>query len=120
MAQKDLGAAKTSAFYSVAPFLGVGFSMLLLGERPNLQFYIALFLMLIATVLMVKDTISTQHTHEHVHMHTHVHCHGKVIHSHPHVHSHCHIHAHTDGQNEIHQHTHFNMGKHHHAHSASF
>ena len=32
MAQKDLGAAKTSAFYSIAPFLGVAFSMLFVGE----------------------------------------------------------------------------------------
>ena len=31
LAQKDLGAAKTSAYYSIAPFLGVAFSMLLLG-----------------------------------------------------------------------------------------
>lgn len=43
MAQKDLGAAKTSAYYSIAPFLGVAFSMLFLGERPALQFYVALF-----------------------------------------------------------------------------
>lgn len=57
MAQKNLGAAKTSAFYSVAPFLGVAFSMLLIGERPKLQFYAALVIMLIATVLMVKDSI---------------------------------------------------------------
>ena len=32
MAQKDLGAAKTSAYYSVAPFLGVAFGVLILGE----------------------------------------------------------------------------------------
>ena len=60
MAQKELGAAKTSAFYSVAPFLGVGFSMVLLGERPALRFYIALSIMLMATVLTVKDTLSLQ------------------------------------------------------------
>jgi len=58
MAQKDLGAAKTSAFYSVAPFLGVAFSMILLGERPNVQFYVAFLIMLLATVLMVKDTMA--------------------------------------------------------------
>ena len=62
MAQKDLGAAKTSAFYSIAPFLGVLFSMVLLGERPALRFYAALLVMLFATVLMVKDTVSVQHT----------------------------------------------------------
>lgn len=57
MAQKDLGAAKTSAYYSIAPFLGVAFSMLLLGERPGIQFYLALIIMVISTYFMVKDTI---------------------------------------------------------------
>ena len=57
MAQKDLGAAKTSAYYSVAPFLGVAFSMLFIGERPTWQFYIALSIMIVSTVIMVKDTI---------------------------------------------------------------
>ncbi len=32
LAQKDLGAAKTSAYYSIAPFLGVAFSLVLLGS----------------------------------------------------------------------------------------
>ena len=58
LAQKELGAAKTSAFYSVAPFLGVAFSMLLLGEGPDMQFYAALAIMLLATVLMVQDTMA--------------------------------------------------------------
>ncbi len=57
MAQKDLGAAKTSAYYSIAPFLGAAFSMLLLGERPGVQFYIALIILIISTYFMVKDTI---------------------------------------------------------------
>ncbi len=56
-AQKDLGAAKTSAFYSIAPFLGVGFSMLLLGERPGIRFYSALAVMSIATWMMIKDSL---------------------------------------------------------------
>lgn len=60
LAQKDLGAAKTSAFYSVAPFLGVAFSMLLLGERPGARFYVALAVMLAATVLMVRDTLAEE------------------------------------------------------------
>lgn len=56
-AQSALGAAKTSAFYSVAPFLGVAFSMLLLGERPDFQFYAGLLIMAVSTLLMVKDTL---------------------------------------------------------------
>ena len=46
-----------SAYYSIAPFLGVAFSMLLLGERPGIQFYMALIIMVISTYFMVKDTI---------------------------------------------------------------
>lgn len=79
MAQKDLGAAKTSAYYSVAPFLGVAFSMVLLKERPSLQFFVALIIMIFSTVLMVKDTIELQHTHEHRH--------GDLVHTHLHTHS---------------------------------
>lgn len=60
MAQKDLGAAKTSAYYSVAPFLGVGFSMVLLREVPGARFYVALAVMALSTVIMVKDTLSTE------------------------------------------------------------
>ncbi len=56
MAQKDLGAAKTSAYYSIAPFLGVAFSVILLGERPELQFYVALVIMVVSTVMMTKDS----------------------------------------------------------------
>lgn len=56
MAQKHLGAAKTSAFYSIAPFLGAAFSMVLLQERPGGQFYLALIIMAVSTAIMIKDT----------------------------------------------------------------
>lgn len=54
-AQKDLGAAKTSAYYAIAPFLGAGFGMLLLQERPGIQFYVGLVIMIVATILMLED-----------------------------------------------------------------
>ncbi len=57
MAQAHLGAAKTSAYYSIAPFLGVAFSLFMLGERPGVQFYVALVILVLGTVLIVKDTI---------------------------------------------------------------
>jgi len=63
-AQKELGAAKTSAYYSVAPFLGVMFGMLILGEQPRIQFYVALVIMVISTWLMVKDTMELQQAGE--------------------------------------------------------
>ena len=97
-AQKDLGAAKTSAYYAIAPFLGVAFGILLLNERPSIPFYVGLIIMILATVLMVKDTISLQHTHEHYHVHTHEHRHGSLVHTH--THEHCHSHTHVHGENE--------------------
>lgn len=90
MAQKNLGAAKTSAYYSVAPFLGVVFSFLFLSERPGIQFYAALVIMIISTYLMVKDTIALQHTHEHAHgdiVHTHIHTHDNDSENHNHKHN---------------------------------
>lgn len=116
MAQKDLGAAKTSAYYSIAPFLGVAFSMLLLNERPGIQFYAALIIMIISTYFMVKDTIELQHIHEHEHIHTHKHSHGDMVHEHEHKHVHEHLHTHT-GDSEEHSHAH-EMSEHHHAHYA--
>lgn len=114
-AQKDLGAAKTSAYYSVAPFLGVLFGVLILQERPGVQFYIGLAIMIGATVLMVKDTISLQHTHEHSHVHSHAHTHGDLTHTHAHCHIHSHTHIH--GENEAaHGHTHNVIDGHDHDH----
>lgn len=55
---------KTSAYYSIAPFLGVAFSMVLLQERPAMPFYLAMAIMVASTVLMVKDTFSLQHMAE--------------------------------------------------------
>ena len=115
MAQKDLGAAKTSAYYSIAPFLGVAFSMLLLGEKPSVQFYIALIIMIISTYFMVKDTIELQHIHEHEHTHTHEHSHGDMVHTHEHTHVHSHIHTHS-GDSEKHTHEH-EISEHNHVHA---
>lgn len=85
MAQKDLGAAKTSAYYSIAPFLGVAFSMALLGERPTLRFYVTLVIMMASTLIITKDTIQLQRTHEHQHTHTHEHSHGNIVNTHEHT-----------------------------------
>ncbi len=114
-AQKDLGAAKTSAYYSVAPFLGVVFGVLILGERPGVQFFVGLAIMVAATWLLIRDTIGLQHSHEHTHTHDHPHRHGQLEHSH--VHTHVHNHNHIHGQDEsAHTHEHGSMEEHDHAH----
>ena len=114
-AQKDLGAAKTSAYYSLAPFLGVIFGFVFLGERPGIQFYAGLAIMAAATVLMVKDTIALQHTHEHAHTHSHEHQHGELTHTHEHTHIHSHTHVHGT-EDSIHGHQHEKLDDHHHKH----
>ena len=115
LAQKDLGAAKTSAYYSIAPFLGVAFSMALLGERPGLSFYVALLVMVLATVLIARDTVALQHAHLHSHVHTHAHSHGGYTHTHAHTHSHSHLHVHQAGD-ALHTHSHQELPGHDHVH----
>lgn len=53
-AQREIGAAKTSAYYAVAPFIGVVLSFIVLGERPNLMFFIALAIMVAGAWLAGK------------------------------------------------------------------
>lgn len=54
-AQREIGAAKTSAYYAVAPFIGVVLSFLILGEKPNLLFGIALLIMIAGAYLAGTD-----------------------------------------------------------------
>ena len=55
-AQRFLGASKTGAYFSTAPFFGVVFCLLILGERPMPQFYLALLIMILGSFLVVCDT----------------------------------------------------------------
>lgn len=48
-AQRELGAAKTSAYYAIAPFIGVGLSLVIFREVPTISFIIALVIMIIGT-----------------------------------------------------------------------
>lgn len=50
-AQRGLGAAKTSAYYALAPFLGAGLSLLIFREIPGPTFLVALLLMAAGTWL---------------------------------------------------------------------
>lgn len=54
-AQRTLGAAKTSAYYAIAPFVGVFLSLLIFGKIPQVTFYIALLFMAAGTYLVSKD-----------------------------------------------------------------
>lgn len=98
-AQKDLGAAKTSAYYAIAPFIGVLLSFVLLNETLTYQYFIALLIMLLGTVLVVVDTIIMNHSH--VHSHTYVHTHDEVTHVHTIMHNHNHNHI---SEKHLHKH----------------
>lgn len=56
-AQKTLGAAKTSAYYDVAPFIGALLSFLFLRESLTIAYIIALVVMIVGTVFVVSDTL---------------------------------------------------------------
>jgi len=62
-AQRYLGAAKTSAFYAVAPFIGAGLSFILLKNQFTLNYLVASIIMVVGTVFVVSDTLVREHGH---------------------------------------------------------
>ncbi|MBI3637185.1 MAG: DMT family transporter, partial [Candidatus Rokubacteria bacterium] len=98
-ALRDLGAARTGAYFSTAPFLGALVSVAVIGEAFTLGIAAAGALMIAGVWLHVTE----RHGHEHVHEpleHEHLHEHDEH-HQHTHApgtpgaepHSHLHVHA---------------------------
>lgn len=56
-AQRGLGAARTSAYYAVAPFAGVAISWAIYGVNPSPYFIVALVLMLVGSFLALPKKI---------------------------------------------------------------
>lgn len=113
-AQRQLGAAKTSAYYAVAPFIGTFLAFIVNGEKLTGGYFAGLILMGLGSVFVVYDTMANQHVHSHSHIivhshdgstHTHV-----IMHEHEHTHfleDEKHVHKHNDYINsEEHQLTH--------------
>jgi drug/metabolite transporter (DMT)-like permease len=96
VALRDLGTARTSAYFSVAPFFGAALALLLLGEHAGPAFWAAAALMAIGVWLHLTE----RHEHGHVH--------EPLTHAHEHVHDvhHRHAHAHTLDGPEPHTHVH--------------
>ncbi|KVO02456.1 hypothetical protein WJ70_31560 [Burkholderia ubonensis] len=107
IALRDLGTARTGAYFSVAPLFGVALSLLIWPELPSVAFWIAAALMALGIWLHVRERHDHEHTHErleHTHRHRHdahhQHTHdfpheGDEPHAHPHVHlpiTHSHAH----------------------------
>ena len=93
-AQNTLGAAKTSAYYAVAPFVGALLSFVFLKESLSWMYLAALAVMIAGAALVVIDTLVRHHTHPH--QHTFTHFHGGYVHTHTITHTHGHDHFMTD------------------------
>lgn len=54
-AQRTLGAAKTSTWYAVSPFIGVGLSLVIFRQIPGLTFWLALAIMAAGAYFAATD-----------------------------------------------------------------
>lgn len=98
VALRELGSARTGAYFSTAPFLGAVIAILVLHEPASLAFWISAGLMVLGVGLHLTERHQHDHTHDalsHTHAHTHdshhQHAHdarwdGKEPHSHEHDH----------------------------------
>jgi drug/metabolite transporter (DMT)-like permease len=117
IALRHLGSARTSAYFSTAPFFGATAAILALGEPVTLPLVIAGVLMGIGLWLHVSERHQHSHMHEAItHSHTHTHDeHHRHVHApddppgEPHVHEHRHaalVHTHVHMPDMHHQHRH--------------
>ncbi len=56
-AQGIIGAAKTSAYYAVAPFIGTFLSFIIFKENPTIAYFVGLFVMILGTLVVIIDTL---------------------------------------------------------------
>jgi drug/metabolite transporter (DMT)-like permease len=54
-AQRFIGAARTSAYYAVSPFIGVLLSLIIFRQLPGTTFVLALVVMSFGSYLAAKD-----------------------------------------------------------------
>lgn len=96
LALRELGTARTGAYFSTAPFIGSVAAVIALGEPITTQLAIAGVLMAFGVWLHLTE----RHEHEHSH--------AAMAHAHPHVHDEHHRHNHSafDPPGEPHTHVH--------------
>ena len=114
---RHLGAARTGAYFSTAPFIGAAVALPLFGETPTFTLMGAALLMSIGVYLHLAEAHDHEHLHEPLqHEHRHVH---DIHHQHEHTpdtppgepHSHWHRHA-----RMLHKHPHYPDLHHRHQH----
>jgi drug/metabolite transporter (DMT)-like permease len=107
LALRDLGAARTGAYFSTAPFIGAAIAIAAFHESSSPAFWIAAVLMAVGVWLHLMERHEHEHAHEaltHTHRHrhdahhqhahdfpwdgkephTHEHHHEPITHTHPH------------------------------------
>nr|WP_314627954.1 EamA family transporter [uncultured Noviherbaspirillum sp.] len=98
LALRQLGTARTGAYFSIAPFIGAAVSLLMLGDTPGAGFW--------SSSMLMGAGIWLHLTERHVHFHAH----DPVTHAHEHVHDEHHRHLHEgdwDGcEPHVHAHSH--------------
>jgi drug/metabolite transporter (DMT)-like permease len=120
LALRHLGTARTSAYFSTAPFVGVVLAVAIFRERPTILFVVAAALMALGVWLHFTERHEHQHEHagtdhEHAHVHDehHQHVHAPsdppVADPTPHTHRHRH-------QPMMHSHAHYPDIHHRHSH----
>jgi drug/metabolite transporter (DMT)-like permease len=82
LALRELGSARTGAYFSIAPFVGTIFAILIFAETPSALFWLALCLIIIGVWLHITEK------------HNHTHFHEPIIHDHEHNHDEHHQHTH--------------------------
>ena len=117
LALRDLGTARTAAYFSIAPFVGALLAIPLNGESVTWQLAVAGLLMAVGVWLHVVERHAHRHAHERQeHTHAHVHDeHHQHVHDfawdgrEPHTHAHAHeplVHAHPHYPDLHHRHKH--------------
>ena len=107
LALRHLGAARTGAYFSMAPFIGAALAVVIFDEPVTVRLIAAGILMGCGVYLHLSET----HEHEHEHK--------ALEHEHRHVHDphHQHAHAADDPAGEPHTHRHRHLAlRHRHAH----
>jgi len=115
MSAQKLGAIRSQIIFSGAPFFGVLFSVVFLGEAVSGLQAVSFILLVFSITAMTLDR--HEHIHEHAETeHTHLHRHDDMHHDHGHekdVQSHEHMHRH---EKRIHSHPHWPDMHHRHEH----
>ena len=97
LALRHLGTARTGAYFSLAPFVGVVLSVAVLGEPVSLQLLVAGGLM----GLGLWQHLAERHEHDHIH--------EPMEHEHRHTHDAHHQHEHAAGEPSDEPHTHWHQ-----------